>query len=156
MPTTKKELILDLISRGLRVHRNRPLNVDTVTNAAGLVLGWVHQSGNDGYVFDEKTTAMPPTHRRMRTRYLYINPRGFANEYGIYRVSTPAQLAEAQRVIAAHANDTSGRACFISRGEADAKCRANRREAKMNVRGGLNLSQNPVACTEIVDLELSE
>jgi len=94
--------------------------------------------------------------RGMRTRYLYVNPRGFANEYSIYRVSTPARLADAQRIIAAHAGDTSGRACFISRGEADAKCRANRREAKMNVRGGLNLSQNPVACTGIVDLELSE
>jgi hypothetical protein len=91
----------------------------------------------------------------MRTRYLYVNPRGFATEYSIYRITSRAQLAEAQRLIAT-ARGTEERVHFITRDIAEAHCRSNRKLRKTYLRGGLNLSQNPVACTEIVDLELSE
>lgn len=87
-------------------------------------------------------------------RYLYHCPRGFANETSIYRISTLAGLRAAQQIIDRHNADPDGRARFVPRSEAEAHCRANRRQAKSNLHAGLNLTENPVGACEIIEMDI--
>jgi hypothetical protein len=92
----------------------------------------------------------------MRIRYLYDCPRGLANEIAIYRIATLEQLREAQRMIENADNDPYRTCRFIRATEAEARCRANRQQAKSQLRAGLNLSQNPVGVREIENFEVGE
>lgn len=93
--------------------------------------------------------------RPMRTRHLFICPRGFANETTIYRITTPDGLKVAQRLLQEYHSDQSGSARFVTGSEAEAHCRSNRRQARQQERGGMNLYQNPVGAREIIDIESS-
>jgi hypothetical protein len=82
----------------------------------------------------------------MKNRYVYHSPRGFANEFAIYRVSEEhRELAE--RWLSREANDVNVDAHWITRRDAD---RLTARQ-RANARDGRNIHTNPVGATEISD-----
>ena len=83
-------------------------------------------------------------------KYLYVNPRGFANEFAVYAVS-PDQMPEAEKMVEGAANDTQGSVKFIPRKEAEALTASCRKQARDYRKAGINLSENPVGATAIED-----
>lgn len=85
----------------------------------------------------------------MASKYLYASPRGFANEFSIYRVA-PEEITEAQAMIDAAADDPGRDVHWITRQEAERITAANRKLAKERLEAGMSLRQNPVGATEII------
>lgn len=84
-------------------------------------------------------------------RYLYENPRGFANEFFVYSV-TPNLVREAEKIIESYSGDPNGEARWITAKEAERFTAQERKKARERTRMGFNLSQNPVGATEIEPL----
>lgn len=86
-----------------------------------------------------------------RCRYLYLCPRGFCNEFSIYRVE-PGTLKDGRDIMTL-AQDWAERmgADWITRREAERLTARERSKARDNLRAGLNLNQNPVGATVILD-----
>lgn len=83
-------------------------------------------------------------------RYLYVNPRGFRNEFSVYRVP-PHLIKEAEDLVDRLSGDPNAEAYWITRKEAERIVAAEKRLAREYIKAGLNLHQNPVGATEIVD-----
>lgn len=84
-------------------------------------------------------------------KYLYENPRGFANEFSVFSVD-PELISEAEKIIESYNSDPNGRAYWIKRKEAEKLVATERKTAREQDKAGLNLSNNPVGATEIVPL----
>lgn len=82
-----------------------------------------------------------------RKKYLYVSPRGFANEYGIYSVAT-GQMKKAEQLLEKASRDPNFRARWITRKEAERMTAHNR---KLYRTGEAN-SQHPAGATEIVSI----
>lgn len=81
-----------------------------------------------------------------RVRYLLVNPRGFANEFGVYRVE-PSDRPQAEQLIASYEGDPHGFAHWITLRQALRITARERRMARDLRRAGINLTTNPVgAC----------
>jgi len=87
-----------------------------------------------------------------RNKYLFENPRGFANEFFVLSVP-PELIPQAEIIIEAYEGDTDGKAYFITRKEAEKITARERQKAREHERAGLNLHQNPVGATSIEPLE---
>ncbi len=85
---------------------------------------------------------------KKRKKYLYVNQRGFANEFVIYSV-TPELVQKGKEIISNFEGDINGEARFISLKEANKILSEERKKLQEQKRAGLNLSQNPVGATEI-------
>lgn len=85
-------------------------------------------------------------------RYLYENPRGFGNEFSIYAVE-PKDMEDAKKIIDHYDSDQNGSAMFITRKEAEKMVSNERKNAKDIINAGMNLSNNPVGATEIIDFK---
>jgi hypothetical protein len=82
-----------------------------------------------------------------RHKYLYVNPRGFRNEFTIYAV--PLNLVPiAERLAEKYNDDPNSEAYFICRREAEEMLRHERQLARKYIKAGLNLHCNPVGATE--------
>ena len=88
-------------------------------------------------------------------QYLYVNPRGFANEFSIYHVP-PEHRAEADRWVyrithSYYTNDNVADAYWITRREAE-KITANQRYQRRQL-DAAGLSNDIVGATEITEWE---
>lgn len=85
-----------------------------------------------------------------RKKYLYVSPRGFGNEYGIYSVATgdTGQMKKAEQLLEKANGDPNFRARWITRKEAERMTAHNR---KLYRTGEANM-QNPAGATEIVSI----
>jgi acetyl-CoA acetyltransferase len=93
-------------------------------------------------------------------RYLYVNQRGFRNEFTIYAVPLD-KVEEAERWAHAvtnqrYTNDNYADVRWITRKEADRLTARERQNAKDNLAAGLNLHQNPVGATEFTPWETED
>jgi len=89
----------------------------------------------------------------MRHKYLYVNPRGFRNEFKVYRIRQD-QVAEAERTLEQPFCDDSSHE-WITRKEAERIVANERKIARENARAGIKSYTNPVGATEIEDWEES-
>ncbi len=83
-------------------------------------------------------------------RYLYVNPRGFRNEFSVYRIP-PHLIEDAEELVDRLSSDPDAEASWITRKEAEEIVAAEKRLAREYIKAGLNLHQNPVGATKIVD-----
>lgn len=83
-----------------------------------------------------------------RKHYIYINPRGFTNEFFVCSV-TKDMLCKAA-VLIFQCKKGNGHAKFITRKEAEKITAGERRKAREQKKMGLNLAQDPVGATEIL------
>ena len=90
----------------------------------------------------------------MRHKYLYVNPRGFRNEFKVYRVKL-SQTDAARKMVSKYEGVTDGCAYWIARKEAERIVANERRIARENANRGINSYTNPVGATEIEDWEES-
>ena len=72
-------------------------------------------------------------------KYLYENPRGFANEFSVYSVE-PDLMEQAKTIIEAYEGDPNGEARFITRKEAEKITAQERKKMRDQERAGLNIS----------------
>lgn len=91
----------------------------------------------------------------MRLQHLYVNPRGFRNEFSIYRVR-PEDVPNAERWVERmthqqYTNDNYAEIRWITKREADARTASERARARELIRAGQDLHVNPVGATEIED-----
>jgi hypothetical protein len=88
----------------------------------------------------------------MKHRYLYVNPRGFRNEFDVYRVPED-KVPEAERWMhdmthQTYTNDNYDDVRWVTRREAERLLRRERANERDLLAAGQNLHQNPVGATE--------
>lgn len=83
-------------------------------------------------------------------RYLYVSPRGFANEYSLYRVA-PDEVSPAKSLVDRANDDPNYRAYWVTRKQAERIAAGARRRLRDQEAAGLNSYNNPVGATEIID-----
>src|SRR5579872_1350895 len=93
----------------------------------------------------------------MKHRYLYVNPRGFRNEFHIYRVpQDKVEAAERFMHVVTHQpyhNDNYHEIRWITRKEAESLLSRERQAQRENDRAGLNRHTNPVGATAMTEWE---